>query len=162
MEIDRELFERLCVFFARLDLDLMKGGDLYLSREEVRDILLELSRKCFLRPEDVIKDNLEKYGTDAVRPHVPYFVPDTEHTGKTKDTGLEYMENVPNDWPPAPVTSCTSSLTDIHKLQEDEERKKLKEFSDFCDEVKSRPQYKEGTLEAELKFWRDYNDKHQT
>lgn len=159
MEIDRELFERLCVFFAGLDLDLMKGGDLYLSREEVRDILLELSRKSFLRPEDVEKGNIEKYrkyGTHTVRPHVPYFVPDTEHTGKTKDTGLEYLDNVPNDWPPQPVTS----LTDIHKLQEDEERKKIEEFSDFCDEVKSRPQYKEGTLEAELKFWRDYNDKH--
>jgi len=153
MEIDRELFERLCVFFARLDLDLMKGGDLYLSRDEVRDILLELSRKCFLRPEDVIKDNLEKYGTDAVRPHVPYFVPDTEHTGKTKDTGLEYMENVPNDWPPAPVTSFTSSLTDI-------EDKKKEDFFDFCEKIKNTPQYEEGTLEAELKFLRDYHDKY--
>ena len=160
MEIDRELFERLCVFFARLDLDLMKGGDLYLSHDEVRDILLALSRENFLRPEDVEKGNIEKYGTDAVRPHTPtYFVHDTKHTGKTKDTGLEYMENVPNDWPPAPVISCTSSLTDIHKLQEDEERKKIEDFMKFCDDVKSRPQYKEGTLEAELKFWRDYYDK---
>jgi len=150
MEIDRELFERLCVFFARLDLDLMKGGDLYLSRDEVRDILLELSRKCFLRPEDVIKDNLEKYGNAGK------LVKDTEHAGKTKDTGLEYMNNVPNDWPPQPVTS----LTDIHKLHEDEERKKIEDFMKFCDEVNSKPQYKEGTLEAELKFWRDYNDKH--
>lgn len=106
MEISRELFDRLCVFFARLDLDLMKGGDLYLSREEVRDILLELSRENFLRPEDVIKGNLEKYGNAGK------LVKDTEHTGKTKDTGLEYMDNVPNDWPPQPVTSCTSSLTD--------------------------------------------------
>lgn len=154
MNISRELFERLCVFFARLDLDLMKGGDLYLSREEVRDILLELSRENFLRPEDVEKGNIEKYGTDAVRP-CPHFVHETEHTGKSKDTGLEYMNNVPNDWPPVPVTS----LTDIHKLHEDEERKKIEDFMKFCDDVKSRPQYKEGTLEAELKFWRDYHDK---
>ncbi len=159
MEIDKELFDRLCIFFARLDSDLTNGGDVYLSPSEVRDILLELSRKCFLRPEDVEKGNVEKYGTDAVRPDPPYFVPDTKHTGKTKDTGLEYLENVPNDWPPAPVTSCTSSLTDIHKLQEDEERKKIEDFMKLCDDVKSRPQYKEGTLEAELKFWRDYHDK---
>ena len=159
MNIDRELFERLCVFFARLDLDLMKGRDLYLSHDEVRDILLALSRENFLRPEDVEKGNIEKcrkYGTDAVKPHVPYFVPDTEHTGKTKDTGLEYLNNVPNDWPPSPVTSST----DLHKLHEDEERKKIEEFMKFCDDVKSRPQYKEGTLEAELKFWRDYHDKN--
>lgn len=156
--IDRELFQRICVFFAKLDFEMMTSKDLHLSREEIRDILCALSREQFLYPEDMMED--KKYGTDAVRPHVPYFVPDTEHTGKTKDTGLEYMNNVPNDWPPAPVTSCTSSLTDIHKLQDDEERKKIENFMKLCDEVKSRPQYKEGTLEAELQFWRDYNDKH--
>lgn len=159
MEISRELFDKLCVFFARLDSDLTNGGDVYLSPSEVRDILLELSRKCFLRPEDVEKDYIEKYGTDLVRPNPPYFVHETEHTGKTKDTGLEYLKNVPNDWPPAPEIG-SSSLTDLHQFQEDKEKKKIEDFMKFCENVKSRPQYKEGTLEAELKFWRDYHDNH--
>ncbi len=157
MNIDKELFDKLCTFFARLDSGLTKG-DIHLSRKEIKDILLELSREKFLKPEDVEKNNVKKYGTDAVRPYQPYFVPDTEHSGAgklSKDTGLEYLKSVPNDWPPYQVTS-----TDLHKLQEDEEKKKFEDFMDFCEDVKSRPQYKEGTLEAELKFLRDYNDKN--
>lgn len=107
MEISRELFDKLCVFFARLDSGLTKG-DVHLSHEEIRNILLELSREKFLKPEDVEENNIKKYDTNAVRPYQPYFVPDTEHpgTGKlSKDTGLEYLKSDPNDWPPYQVTS---------------------------------------------------------